>query len=435
MTQFQPPRGTRDFLPEEMSRRQYIIDTVRKVFDTFGFEQLDTPAFESWEILCRKGGGGDAVKDEIYYFRDKSDRELGLRFDLTVPLARVVASNPQMKLPFRRYQIGKVWRYDRPQAGRMREFMQMDVDTAGTGKVDADAECIAVAFEALKLLGFRKFEIRLNNRKVLNGMMEFVGVPSKISRNAFRVLDKIEKVGRDETADELVRIGVDRKTVDRLMKMIDTKGKPAATLSGISKKLKGSYMAEEGLRELEDIVTLSKYYGFGKNLMIDFSLVRGLDYYTGPIFEISVKAGRNVGSVSGGGRYDKLIGLYGGKQVPATGISLGIERIYEIMKSEGMFRDGAKGPTVFIISVNDSLRNKVLQIARRLRREDICTETDVMGRDLRKQMDYANKKGARFSVIVGPKEAKAKKYTLRDMKTGKESRLSLDSIVKKLKAA
>ncbi len=433
MTEYQPPRGTRDFLPEEMGRRQYIIDTVRRVFESFGFEPIDTPAFESWELLSRKGSGGEAVRDEIYYFKDKSDRELGLRFDLTVPLARVAACNPQMKLPFKRYQAGKVWRYDRPQAGRMREFVQMDVDTVGSDTMDADAECIAVAFEALKLLGFRNFEVRLNSRKVLNGLTEFVGVPSNLSKATFRVLDKIEKVSVEETVKELKRIGVETGTVTKLMKMIGTRGRPAATLARIAKQMKGVPAAEEGLRELGEIEALSKAYGFDRNLVIDFSLVRGLDYYTGPIFEISVKAGKNMGSVSGGGRYDSLIGLYGGKQVPATGISLGIERIYEIMKTEGMFRDAGKSCSVFVISVNDGVRKQALQIARRLRAKGICAETDVMGRDLRKQMDYANKKGACCAVIVGPKEVKAKKYTLRDMKTGKESRLTLNSIIRKMR--
>jgi histidyl-tRNA synthetase len=432
MSGYQPPRGTRDFMPEEMGRRQYIIDTVRKVFESFGFEPLDTPAFESWELLSKKGSGGEEIKNEIYYFKDKSDRELGLRFDLTVPLARVVASNPQMPLPFKRYQIGKVWRYDRPQAGRMREFMQMDVDVVGTERADADAECMAVAFEALKELGFRNFEIRLNNRKVLNGLVEFVGVPPNLSKATFRVLDKIEKVTREETVKELVRIGVDSGVVNKLMQMIETKGRPATTLAATSKKLKDTPAAEEGLRELGEIAALSKAYGFEKNLVIDFSLVRGLDYYTGPIFEISVKAGKNVGSVSGGGRYDRLIGLYGGKQVPAAGISLGIERIYEIMKTENMFRDAGKRRSVFVISVNDSVRKKALEIARKLRSEGINAEADVMGRDLRKQLDYANRKGASCALIVGPKEVKARKYTLRDMKTGKESKLSLESIIKKM---
>jgi histidyl-tRNA synthetase len=430
MSQLQPARGTRDFLPEEMSRRQYIIDRVRNTFEMFGFEPLDTPAFESWELLSKKGSGGDEVKDEIYYFKDKSDRELGLRFDLTVPLARVVANNPQMKMPFKRYQTGKVWRYDRPQAGRMREFMQMDVDTIGSSRMDADAEVIAVAFEALKRLGFKKFEIRLNNRKVLNGLIDFVGIPAGKTKATFRILDKLEKITTKEIIEELKMAGIASGVVARLMKMIGTKGAPSTTLAKISRQLKGISIAEEGLKELGEIAELSKSYGFDRNLVIDFSLVRGLDYYTGPIFEISVTAGKNIGSVTGGGRYDNLVGLYGGKQAPATGISLGIERIYEIMKTEGMFKD-VQDCSIFVIAVNDAVRRKVLEIARKMRASGVSAEIDMMGRDMRKQLEYANKKGVCCSVIVGPKEVKAKKYTLRNMKSGRESKLSLESIIKK----
>jgi histidyl-tRNA synthetase len=432
-TTFQPPRGTRDFLPEEMARRQYMIDTVRKVFESFGFEQLDTPAFESWELLSRKGSGGEAVKDEIYYFTDKSDRALGLRFDLTVPLARVIADNPQLKLPFKRYQTGKVWRYDRPQAGRMREFLQMDVDTVGTGRMEADAECIAVAFEALRSLGFKDFEVRLNNRKVMDGLMEFVGILKKKHKSVFRALDKLEKVGTNEIASELGKAGIEGVVIRKLMKLIDVRGRPKETLGNFKRRLKGIAIAQEGIRELEEITTLSSSYGFSTKLVVDFSLVRGLDYYTGPIFEISVKKGRNVGSVAGGGRYDDLVALYGGKKTPATGISLGIERIYEIMKAGGMFPESPKSAPVFVISVKDETRKKALEVARKLRDEGLSVETDVMGRNIGKQLEYAGKKGAPYAIIVGPKELKAKKYVLRNMKSGKESRLSIDGLARNMK--
>ena len=193
MPRFQTPRGTRDFPPEEMMKRQYVFDTIRQVFESFGFSPMETPAFESWELLSAKGGGGEEVKDEIYYFRDKSNRELGLRFDLTVPMARFVASNPQLAKPFKRYQIGRAWRYDRPQAGRFREFWQADVDVIGAEGTDADAECIAVAVEALKRLGFSRFTVRLNSRKVLNSTIKSAGVDAKDAAQVFRALDKLEK--------------------------------------------------------------------------------------------------------------------------------------------------------------------------------------------------------------------------------------------------
>ena len=433
MTRFQPPRGTTDFLPEEMSRRQYMLDVIRRVFESFGFEPLDTPAFESWELLSKKGGGGDAIKDEIYYFRDKSDRELGLRFDLTVPLARVIANNPNLLKPFKRYQAGKVWRYDRPQAGRMREFVQMDADIVGSEKMDADAECIAAAAEALRRLGFRHFEVRLNARKILNGLVEFADIPEKKASAVFRILDKLEKKPRSEILADLKKAGIGASRVNRLMKAIGERGRPSKMLESMKRMLDGITKAEEGLKELEEITALAKPYGFEDNLVIDFSLVRGLDYYTGPIFEITVKAGKNVGSVAGGGRYDKLISLYEGNDTPSTGISLGIERIYEIMKSEKMFDSQKQRERVFVVSVNDDVKMKAVEIAHQLRSAGIAAESELTGRDIRKQMDYANRKGVPHVIVIGPKEVKSGKYTLKDMKTGKEASLTFEALVKKLK--
>jgi len=433
MTRFQPPRGTTDFLPEEMSMRQYMLDTIRRVFESFGFEPLDTPAFESWELLSKKGGGGEAIKDEIYYFRDKSDRELGLRFDLTVPLARVVANNPNLLKPFKRYQAGKVWRYDRPQAGRMREFVQMDADIVGSEKMDADAECIAAAAEALRRLGFRDFEVRLNARKILNGLVEFADIPEKKAPAVFRILDKLEKKPRSEILADLKKAGIGASRVNRLMKAIGERGRPSKMLESMKKMLDGITKAEEGLKELGEIAALAKPCGFEDNLVIDFSLVRGLDYYTGPIFEITVKAGKNVGSVAGGGRYDKLISLYEGNDTPATGISLGIERIYEIMKSEKMFDSQKHAGRVFVVSVNDDVKMKAVEIAHQLRSAGIAAESELTGRDIRKQMDYANRKGVPHVIVIGPKEVRSGKYTLKDMKTGKEASLTFEALVKKLK--
>ncbi|MBN2331171.1 MAG: histidine--tRNA ligase [Candidatus Aenigmarchaeota archaeon] len=435
MPKFQPPRGTRDFMPEDMSRRQYVLDTFRRVFESFGFRPMDTPAFESWELLSKKGGGGEGIKDEIYYFKDKSDRELGLRFDLTVPLARVAAGNPQLQLPFKRYQISKVWRYDRPQAGRMREFVQADSDIVGTAGMEADAECIAVAVEALRALGFRKLEVRLNNRKILNALVESVNIPGKKAPEVFRILDKTGKAPRSEIIGELKRSGIDAGRVTKLMKLIDVSGAPEKTLPRIGRMLAGIGTAEDGTRGLEQIVTIAKSYGIDKCIKIDLSLVRGLEYYTGPIFEVSAKAKRQVGSVAGGGRYDNLIEMYGGKPTPATGISFGIERIFEVMCAENMFAEVKPKTSVFVVSVNDdaAVRGESIVIAQKLRSSGVDAETDLMGRDLRKQLDYANRRQIPFVLIVGPDEMKTGRFTMKEMKTGREKKAGLENLVKKLK--
>lgn len=422
---FQPPRGTRDFLPEQMNMRKKIVEIIETTFKNYGFLPIDTPAFEDWKLLAAKGSGGETIKDEIYYFRDKSNRELGLRFDLTVPTARVVASNPQLPRPFKRYQIGPVWRYDKPQAGRFREFLQADADIFGSPKMDCEAECISVAADALKKLGFNKFLIRLNNRKILNGLVELAGIKKPIE--AFRVLDKLEKIGKGEVLKQLKQFA-DAGAAERLIEMISIKGRPEAVLSNGRKLLKGIRIAEEGLNELEEIIEKSKVYGTADKIIIDFSLVRGLDYYTGPIFEISINSKASIGSIAGGGRYDNLIGLYSNRPEPATGFSFGVERIAEAMKIS-MPKTNTK---VFVVAVNEKLKNEAIRIAQKLRAQGISSETDLMGRDIRKQLEYANSCGIPFALFVGKKELKENKFTLRDMKTGKERKVRIDNIGKEL---
>jgi histidyl-tRNA synthetase len=423
--QFQPPKGTRDFLPEDMIARKFILETIEKTFQKFGFQPMDTPAFEDWQLLSKKGSGGEAIKNEIYYFRDKSDRELGLRFDLTVPTARVVASNPQLPKPFKRYQIGKVWRYDNPQAGRFREFTQTDADIFGSKKMACEAECMAAAVYALKQLGFRDFSIRLNNRKILNALLEFTGI--KNPAEVLRVLDKLEKTGENEVLRQLTNIAGE-KTAKKLLSLIKISGQPKTVLLKGRKVLGGIKTAEEGFFELEEITKESETYGISGRLSIDFSLVRGLDYYTGPIYEISAKSAA-IGSIAGGGRYDSLIGLYSGKPIPATGFSFGVERICEIMKNEGMFKFQKTYTKIFVVSVSDKTRKDAMEIAEKLRSRGIETETDLMGRDIRKQMEYANSTGIPFALFVGEKELKEKKFTLKDMRTGKEKKIKIEEII------
>ena len=430
---FQTPRGTRDFLPAETMKRDYIFSVVKNVFEAYGFEPLETPAFEEWSLMNKKGSGGEDVRKEIYYFKDKSNRELGLRFDLTVPMARVVASNPQLQKPFKRYQIGRVWRYDRPQAGRYREFWQADVDIVGSSSVEADVECMAAMVDVLKKLGFDNFYVRLNNRKVLNGLVEFVNIPKKKTPAVFRILDKLEKVGEKEVLKEMVAAKIDRKKVNQLLELIRTRGKPEDVLKKEMKKLISNDTARIGIGELQEMVDKAKFYGIANKVEIDFSLVRGLDYYTGPIFEISIETKTNVGSVSGGGRYDNMIELYGGRWTPATGISLGVERIYEIMEAEKMFKLLPKTKTfVAVIPVDENYRQDAIIVAQELRKAGIPTQTDLMGRNMKKQMEHLNKSGIPFALFVGEKEIKSKKFTLRNMMNGEQKKMTLEIMVKGL---
>ncbi len=422
------PRGTRDFLPPEMIRREYLLEMIRMVFHDYGFEPMETPAFESWELLSKKGSGGEAVKDEIYFFQDKAKRGMGLRFDLTVPMARVIASNPQLPKPFKRYQISRVWRYDRPQAGRYREFWQADADVVGARGMDAEAECLASAVSCLKQLGFRKFRIRLNNRKILNGIVEVAGVKKEKHPEVFRALDKLEKIGEKAVLKEIGKVTSPKKA-KQIMDAVGERGSPSGMLKD-RPEIEKSTVAGEGVDELRQLVKKCRPYGISKHIEVDFSLVRGLDYYTGPIFEVEIESEKNVGSAAGGGRYDNLIELYGGRWTPAVGISLGVERIYEIMQSEGMFDQPCTRTELYIAPVDDTVRDECVKMTQRLRERFANAETDLMGRDIKKQLAYANSRGIRTVVIVGQQELKSGRLTMRDMETGKERTLTLEQLLK-----
>jgi len=421
--EFQPPKGTRDYIGEDAVKLQKVLDVVRSVFERFGFTPLFTPAFEDFGLLSVKGGLGEAVKDEIYYFKDKSDRELGLRFDLTMPMVRVVASNPQLKKPFKRYAIGTVWRYENPQAARFREFWQADVDIIGSSSMQADAECVAIVCECLDKLGFKDYYVRLNNRKILQKIFEKLIGSDKV-KDAFRSIDKLDKIGLDGVKAELEQKGIPAKDI---LKFLKIKGSNKSVLS----KLRKMYGENEGVAETEKLLALAKKFGVEKRLVFDVSLVRGLDYYTGLLFEIYL--GERFGC-GGGGRYDKLVETVGGSALPATGISLGISRIVEVMKERDMFKPLLEGSTdVFVASVDEESFGSAVKIAAKLRKKGIRCETDSSGNSLSKQLEYADSAGIDYVIIIGEKELKEGKLTLKDMKSKTESRIPLSEIVKSIK--
>jgi histidyl-tRNA synthetase len=421
--EFQTPKGTRDFLPQEMIRRQFVIEKIQNVFEKFGFEPFNTPAFEEFELLSAKSG--EDVKRQIYDFEDKGGRRLGLRFDLTVPMARVVASNPQLAKPFKRYAIAPVWRYEEVTAARKREFWQCDADVVGSSSMEADAECIAAAVECFKELGFKKFKILLNNRKILEGFVELLKIEKEKSLDIFRVIDKIKKCGEATVESELNKIGL---TKDQIMQLIGfMKIKKEAI------KFKEIAIWMEGFSELAQIKEKLEQYGFAEYVEYDFSLARGLDYYTGPIFEIFIKDYEKYGSVAGGGRYDTLIETFGGRPTAATGISLGIERIMEIMEQEKMFKLEKTLTKVFVASVNEKVKNDAIKIVNDLRKNEINCQIDLMNRSLGKQLEYADSAGIPFVAIVGEKELKKKKVMLRNMKTKKEKEVLIYKLKENLR--
>ncbi len=420
---FGRPRGTRDFLPEEMKVRRFILDAVRNAFEMHGFEEMDTPAIELWEVLAAKGG--DEVERQIYRFQDKGERWLGLRFDLTVPLARVAANTPDLTKPFKRFNISKVWRYEEPQSGRFREFVQADIDIVGAARIEADLECVSTAVDALRALGLGDFEVRINDRKILDGMVEGLGMDAEGKAKVFRSLDRIDKVGEGGVARELAAMGIPEEKVAKVLEFTHFRGQEA--IDYVAKELASSKAAMDGVEELKRIETLSGAFGLGGAMRIDFSLVRGLDYYTGPVFEIRTKTAQ-IGSIGGGGRYDGLIERVGGPPTPATGISLGVERLYEVLMEKIKAQGKRAGAAVFVASVNDSVAEEAIRVSRELVGMGVPAEPDIMGRKLGRQLEYAEKKGIPYVLIVGPEEVKSGKFKLRKMAEKQETVTDLQGV-------
>ncbi len=427
---FQPARGTRDFLPEEMLRRNWVLDRIREVFEAYGYEPLGTPAFESWEMLKIKSGE-DAI-NQIYYFRDKSDRELGLRFEWTASLCRVVASHRELPRPFKRYAIGPVWRYERPSEKRFREFWQADVDVVGVADPIADTEVLAVAVDCLKRIGFEGFIIRLNDRRILEAFVELVGLPKERSLDVFRAVDKINKIGVDGVMEELRNAGASAEASTRLLELTALKGRPEATIEETRELLKGLPVGLSGCDALASIAGYAAAFGIEPYLMVDLSLARGLDYYTGPVFEVYAEGFKEYGSISGGGRYDELIELFGGEPTPATGISLGIERIVPLLERKGAFEGLDLGPRVYVASASDAVRAKAIEVAQMLRRSGIAADLDLMSRSLTRQLDYANRRAIKKVVIVGERELREGCVAVRDMETAEQRKVKLEELTRSL---
>lgn len=412
--------GTRDFLPREMIKRQEVMDKIKTVFELYGFSPAETPAFEYVELL--EGNIGEEEK-LIYRFEDKGGRKLALRYDLTLPLVRMFASN-RTPLPFKRYCISRVWRYDEPRVGRYREFWQCDIDTIGSMSMKADAEIISCGIEALLSLDIQnihEFKLRLNNRKILNEIVRAARVPESKHIEAFRVIDKLDKLDENEIFGEFINRGIKKQTGERLLKMLE-RGAPYDVLSRIEKTIGKN----KGIEELKEIIKLVEITGYEKYVEVDLSLARGLDYYTGPIFEIEV-TGKKY-SIAGGGRYDNLIEKISGRSIPAVGISLGIERIIDLLPKKNV----STVTEVYVLCVDDEIYDEALRISQKLRREGIKTEVDIMDRNLTNKLKYVNNQGIKKTIIVGQRDLKDGKLTIKDMESGKDEKIPINEIMTRL---
>jgi histidyl-tRNA synthetase len=421
------PRGMRDILPRQMLRRSYVVGVIEEVFQRFGFEPLHTPSLELADTLT--GKYGEDAEQLIYYAKHtRGKEELALRYDLTVPLSRVVAMHENdLPFPFKRYHIAPVWRAERPQKGRYREFYQCDVDIVGVASVLADAEIIAVIIAALEQLGFSGFRTIINNRKILTGIGQYAGVPDEQLPGLYRAIDKLDKIGEDGVREELCESGIAEEVIARMMALLVLReGDNLERLANLSDLLADYAVAMEGITELEDLVSYLGEMGVSaENIDVDFAMVRGLSYYTGPIYETVVEEPK-IGSITGGGRYDELIGLFRRESLPVTGTSLGIERIIDVMNELEMFPEGL-GETVSQVLVAvfdaDTLFDS-LRMASALRREGLKTELffDV-GTSIGDQIRYALKRGISYIVILGPDEVADGTATVRNLITREQETL------------
>ena len=398
-------KGMRDFYGEELDKRRYISDMAKVVFESYGYSELDTPAVESEEILSRKAG--EEIKGQLF----RIEGDLALRFDLTVPLARYVA-NTSLPKPFKRYAIGKVWRREEPQKGRFREFLQADADIAGSSSMRCEAELIACACETLGYLGFGKLAVKVNDRGILNRLAEKFGIREAEKGKFYRALDKIGKA-YGNAAEAVRAAGISNPELEEFYKRLEGGGNEKIIEAACE------LLGNETTNNIEKIIEFSKPYGTEKNIVVDLSLVRGLDYYTGPIFEIQSEEYKL--SIAGGGRYDGLIGIYGKVNEPAVGISLGIERIADLIKAPKK-----KVKRAMVIGIGDVYAEAVAA-ARKLRANAIC-ETDLMERNLSKQLQYANSRGFDFAIIIGEAEKKKGTVKIKDLKTGNEKEILMAKI-------
>lgn len=412
-------KGMRDLLPHQMLLRQHVIGTFRSVFERYGFEPIETPVMEYLDVLTGKYGEDEKL---IYHFADRGGREVGLRYDLTVPLARFVASHRnELSFPFKRYHIEPVFRADRPQRGRYRQFWQCDADVVGTASMMADAEVVMVWIDALSAVNIPNFVVHINHRKLLQSMAQFAGVPEAQATTIHRAIDKLAKIGRDGVREEMIRNDVPVEAAERVLDLVELQGPPEEVLAELRTRLAGNQLAEEGLNDLDELFRyLAEMNADPSHYQLDLALARGLDYYTGPVFEALVEEPA-IGSLGGAGRYDQLIGMFLGEDIPATGASLGLERIIDVIQELALLPQQRTVTDALVTIFSDDLLGASLGLVSQLRNAGVDAEV-YLGerRDLRRQMQYANRKGIPVVAFYGPDEVSAGVVNLRLMSSGEQ---------------
>lgn len=446
------PKGTRDFGPVEMARRNYIFDTIREVFKLYGFSQIETPAMENLSTLMGKyGEEGDKLlfkilnsgnwpaslenidlqSESIGHLTSKIS-EKGLRYDLTVPFARfVVQHRNELTMPFRRYQIQPVWRADRPQKGRYREFYQCDADVVGSDSLINEIELISLIDEVFSRLGIN-ITIKLNNRKVLSGIAELVGQPDKLI-DITVAIDKIDKIGIENVKAELSERGISEESIERLIPILEINGSTQERIAALSEILKEVETGAKGVAELEEVISGINNLGLKANIELDVSLARGLNYYTGTIIEVKAKDVA-IGSITGGGRYDNLTGVFGMPGLSGVGISFGADRIYDVLNALNLYPDSASAATrVMFTNFGKSEAEVSMKYLKLFRKAGISAEIYPDAAKMKKQMQRANDLAIPFVAIVGEEEMKQGLVTLKNMADGSQKMLTVDDAIAMVK--
>ena len=444
------PKGTRDFGPEEMIRRNYIFDTIKGVFRLYGFQPLETPAMENLSTLLGKyGDEGDKLLFKILnsgdFLSGVSDEQLhgnpnalstrlcekGLRYDLTVPLARyVVQHQGEISFPFKRYQIQPVWRADRPQKGRYREFYQCDVDVIGSRSLLCEVDLVEIVAKVFQRLGIR-VTLKVNNRKILYGIAETIGHADKMI-DITVAIDKLEKIGLEAVNGELREKGIDERAIEALQPILSLEGANGAKLARLREILADSPVGLAGVTETETILSYVETLGTELEIELDLSLARGLNYYTGAIFEVKARDFA-IGSICGGGRYDDLTGIFGMPNTSGVGITFGADRIYDVMTGLDLFPDDTKGTTrALMLNFGGEEERVSLRLAKNLREAGIACEVYPESAKMKKQMEYANRRAVPWVVIVGSDELASGRATVKNMATGEQQAVAFDELINRI---
>ncbi|WP_456367818.1 histidine--tRNA ligase [Thermococcus sp.] len=430
MKRLEKVKGTRDLLPEEMAKRRWVFERIQEVFERYDFHEILTPTFEYTELFRLRSG--EEVVKQLYAFRDKGGREISLRPDMTSSVARLYVNRFQNSpKPVKWYYIANMFRYEEPQSGRFREFWQAGVELIGSDRVEADAEVIALLVESYLATGLEEFTVNIGDRILLDEFARMIGVMDDIG--LMRLIDKRDKMSGEEFIKALRDFGLEDGKIEKVLSLVEIKGLPDDVLPKAEELFK-STKAKNEITRLYELVDLLDAYGVSKWIRIDLGIARGFDYYTSVVFEAIAPNSLGIGSIGGGGRYDNLIEVFGGKPTPATGFAIGIERLIPILEWKGLIPEPKLRPDVYVIPIGTSsgVKKAAIEVVTAIRRAGIKADYELLGRKIRKALDYAGRLGVPYVVLIGERDLSGGRVTIRDMESGEQKSVEKDRIVEEV---